>query len=155
MAQFKKDPGQIYYGSMSSVNNCHIFIFKSNCKILISENSRECLLPMYIYLSCGKIVFFKSYYPVVKLLFLPTTLTEMSLNNETLEYKANNKNLALPWLNSKPNVEKRCFKLNTSVSTKSSAKRNAYAGYVCPVASYATQAWFAIKPETKEIERVQ
>ena len=56
-------------------------------------------------------------------------------------------------LNWKPNVEKRCSKA-LKVFTKKSAELNAYAGYVVPIVTYATQAWFANKTATKEIERV-
>ena len=47
------------------------------------------------------------------------------------------------------------LRISTSASTKLSAKLNASAGCVVPVVTYATQAWFANKTETKEIERVQ
>ena len=69
-----------------------------------------------------------------------------------------------PKLNWKPNVEKRCSRAlkafyflerNTSTSTKLSAKLNAYAGYIIPIVTYPTQAWFANKTETEEIELVQ
>ena len=47
------------------------------------------------------------------------------------------------------------LRISTSASTKPSAKINAYAGCVVPIVTYATQAWFANKTETKEIERVE
>ena len=92
---------------------------------------------------------------------------KLSLNNKTLLYQSEQKDLGItmaPKLNWKPNVEKRCskalkafyfLKRNTSTSTKLSAKLNAFAGYVVPIVTYATQAWFAEKTETNEIERVQ
>ena len=91
---------------------------------------------------------------------------KLSLNNKTLLYQSEQKDLGItmaPKLNWKPTVEKRCskalkafyfYKGNTSRSTKLSAKLNAYAGYVVPIVTYATQASFANKTETKEIERV-
>ena len=88
---------------------------------------------------------------------------KLSLNNKTLLYQSEQKDLGItmaPKLNWKPNVGKRCskalkvfyfLKRNTSTSRKLSAKLNAYAGYVVPIVTYATQAWFANKMETKEI----
>ena len=92
---------------------------------------------------------------------------KLSLNNKTLLYQSEQKDLGIamaPKLNWKPNVEKRCsktlkalyfLKRNTLTFTKLSAKLNVYAGYVVPIVTYATRAWFANKTETKEIERVQ
>ena len=69
-----------------------------------------------------------------------------------------------PKLDGKPNVEKRCskalkafyiLKRNASASTKLSAELNAYASYVASIVTYATQAWFANKMESKKIERIQ
>ena len=92
---------------------------------------------------------------------------KLSLNNKTLLFQSEQKDLGItmaPKLNWTPNVKKRCskalklfyfLKRNTSTSTKLSAKINAYAGYVVPIVANATQAWFANKMETKEIERVQ
>ena len=92
---------------------------------------------------------------------------KLSLNNKTLLYQNEQKDLGItlaPKLNWKPSAEKRCSKAlkafyfskrNTSTSTKLSAKLKAYAGYVVPIVTYATQTWFAKKTETKEIERVQ
>ena len=92
---------------------------------------------------------------------------KLNLFNKTLLYHGEQKDLGItmaPKLNWKPNVPKRCskalkafyfLKRNTSTSAKLSAKFNAYAGYVVPIVTYATQAWFAKKTETKENERVQ
>ena len=92
---------------------------------------------------------------------------KLSLNNKTLLHQSEQKDLGItmaPKLNWKPNVEKSCskalkafyfLKRNTSISTKLSAKLNAYAGFVAPIVTYATQACFANKTETKEIKRVQ
>ena len=92
---------------------------------------------------------------------------KLSLKNKNLLNLNEQKDLGntlKPKLNWKPNVEKRCskalkafsfLKTNTSTSTKLSANLIAYAGYVVPIVTYATQAWFANKTETKEIERVQ
>ena len=92
---------------------------------------------------------------------------KLCLNNRTLLYQSEQKDLdstMAPKLIWKHNVEKRCskalkafyfLKRNTSTSTKQSAKHNAYAGYVVPIVTYATQACSANKTETKEIERVQ
>ena len=91
--------------------------------------------------------------------------TQVELKNKTLQERAkrsrhyNGANLI-----SKHIVKKWCLKAlkafyflkrNTSTSTKLSAKLNAYAGYVVPIDTYATQAWFANKIEAKEVERVQ
>ena len=92
---------------------------------------------------------------------------KLLLNNKTLLYQSEQKDLVItraPKLNWKPNVGKRCskamktfyfLKRNTSTSTKLSAKLNGYAGYAVPIVTYATQAWFANKTETKETECVQ
>ena len=89
---------------------------------------------------------------------------KLSLSNKTLFYQSEQKDLGMtmaPKLNWKSKVEKRCWKAlkafyflkrNTSKSEKKSAKLNAYA---VPIFTYATQAWFANKTETKETERVQ
>ena len=64
----------------------------------------------------------------------------------------------------KANIKKRCskawkafyfLKRNISNLASQTTKLNAYVGYVIPVISYASQAWFANKTESKDIERIQ
>ena len=64
----------------------------------------------------------------------------------------------------KANIKKRCskawkafyfLKRNISNLASQTKKLNAYVGYVIPVISYASQAWFANKTESKGIERIQ
>ena len=93
--------------------------------------------------------------------------SKLSLNNKTLLYQSEQKNLGITKvqkLYSKPNVEKRCskalkafyfLKRNTSKCTKLSGKLDAYAGYVIPIVTFATQARFANKRETKEVDHFQ
>ena len=92
---------------------------------------------------------------------------KLSLNNKTLLYQSEQKDRGFtmaPKLNWKPNVRKKVLKGTESVLLlkkkhfnvhKLSAKLYAYAGYVVPIVTHATQAWFANKTETKKIERAQ
>ena len=64
----------------------------------------------------------------------------------------------------KANIKKRCskawkafyfLKRNILNLASQTTKLNAYVGYVIPVISYDSQAWFANKTESKDIERIQ
>ena len=89
------------------------------------------------------------------------------LNSKTLSNKSEQKDLGIIMatkLSWKANIKKRCskawkafcfLKRNISNLASQTTKLNAYVGYVIPVISYASQAWFANKTESKDIERIQ
>ena len=89
------------------------------------------------------------------------------LNSKTLSNKSEQKDLGIIMatkLSWKANMKKRCskawkafyfLKRNISNLASQTTKLNAYVGYVIPVISYASQAWFGNKTESKDIERIQ
>ena len=103
---------------------------------------------------------------------LPIKVNEINwhsfiLNSKTLSSKSEQKYLGIIMatkLSWKANKKNRCskawkafyfLKRNMSNLASQATKLNAYVGYVIPVIGYASQAWFAIKTESKDIERIQ